>query len=1727
MRKYYFLWLWIVLPFLGLGQPFGNEWINYGQKYYKIKVAKDGIYRIDSLTLAKAGVPLNSINPKNLQLFFHGKQQYIYIQGEADGVFNKNDYLEFYGQHNDGSLDSVLFPAGLGSSNPYYSLFNDTSTYYLTWNSSLSNYRMSVKTDTSFSTHTAAPYFIAKTVSYGSTEYYGGRRYQMGGGLTASDPRYTGAEGWFFPEIDLNQTTTYSLNIPKSLIYNSGPAAIVKTAFAGESDAGFTPDHHIQITSSWGGASPITDTIFCDTFPVIRTQYNVAASLFATNNPSLTFYSANSKLSSNINTTGNITAVSYITTQYPHTPNMNGIYSSMLYVPDDTLGPTETYLNLNNFSVNVGDTTRLYDLTNHNRIVVVQSGGICKTLVPNGSKLKQCYLASDDSVYKVLNLIPAGVNGDFTQYAPIGRGGLPYIIITHPSLMSEASVYASYRSGTGYNVVLTNVEELYDQYGYGVEKDPVSIRNFCNYALHKWRTPPQYLLLIGKGIHAPLYRPDTAKYSYASALVPSMGYPSSDVLLTSGLTGNFLKPAIPTGRIAAANTLEISNYLSKVEYYESKSNMPALWQKNVVHFGGGADALEQAYILSLLGNYASIIEAPYFGANVYLFQKTTSAPIQLTLADSVTNLINNGVSIMTFFGHASGDNFDVNLDAPSDYNNVNKYPLIIADACFSGDIFQPVGYAVSSVSEQFVLDPKGSIGFIATDDIGSESYLYYYTKRLYQDIAKNMYRKSLGLCMQNTVNTVQSNDPTMIMTCLEMTLHADPAIAINWADSLPDYAVTDSSVYFTPGNVTTQLNTFKVSVVVSNLAEAINQPVQMVLTRTFPNGVVVNYDTTFKNIYYRDTITFTLPVDKIKGPGLNRFTVSVDPSNLLKEITKTNNQLITPAQLWITSGDIVPVYPYNFAIIPNDTATLKASTGDPNAPLRKYLFQVDTSGQFNSPWLKSQVVSSLGGVVCAAPGFWVNTPGVGITKSGSGNPFANTSGNRMLHLPVHGKGDRAFGGALTFTDSTVYYWRVMRDTSDTKDFPWEESSFQYIKGKTGWGQANYYQFVNNDYNYINTDIPHRKWDFSTTGKTLECYTFGMPVSNLNATNLYATLYKLDLTIQAYAGCQPYPGIYVAVIDQASATPWNNLTDFKDKYGEINYPGNGWGCHSGVNYIYWETDPAQMAGLNNLLNAVPAGDYILAYSWIQGGFQEWQDSTALRATFRALGASPNFGSKTLYPDTIPWIFFAQKGTPSSAIELKGNQSNDSMVHLTTVLPYKEDFGGMTTPLIGPAVKWDSLAWRQHSLVTKNKDSVRINVIGVDVNGNPKTLIAGITPAVASMYITSINAKLYPYLQLSMYCKDTLTHTPSQMNKWQVFFTPVPEVAVNPSIYSYFHKDSLNVGDTVNYKTVVQNISPYLMDSMLYNTWIVDAGNAIHYLPGKMTKKLKPGDTTMLSLKLPTTGYPGNNSVWIEVNPLSLPITRLEEYHFNNYTKESFYVVNDKINPLMDVTFDGIHILNNDIVSPHPNILIEVMDENKFLALNDPSDYAVYLRNLDSTVSRRIDFGPQMIFTPAVLPNNKCKILYTPTLADGTYQLSVQAKDRAGNLSGTNNYSINFQVVNKSMISNVLNYPNPFSTATRFVFTLTGDQVPTYFKIQIMTITGKVVREITESEIGPIHIGRNITDYAWDGTDQYGDKLANGVYLYRVVTSINGQGIDLYATDADQYFKKGWGKMYLIR
>jgi hypothetical protein len=263
----------------------------------------------------------------------------------------------------------------------------------------------------------------------------------------------------------------------------------------------------------------------------------------------------------------------------------------------------------------------------------------------------------------------------------------------------------------------------------------------------------------------------------------------------------------------------------------------------------------------------------------------------------------------------------------------------------------------------------------------------------------------------------------------------------------------------------------------------------------------------------------------------------------------------------------------------------------------------------------------------------------------------------------------------------------------------------------------------------------------------------------------------------------------------------------------------------------------------------------------------------------------------------------------------------------------------------------------------------------------------------------------------------------------------------------------------------------------------------------------------------------------VNPRLQP----EQNYANNIFEVPFRVNRDRIHPVLDVTFDGVRIMDGDIVSPSPLVAVSLKDENRIQIRRDTVGLELYLKKpCQACAFERISLGsPDVRWAPAG-PENNFLLEYNPkNLPDGTYTLRVQGGDVSGNASGTEPYQISFEVVNESRITHFYPYPNPFSSNTRFVFTLTGAQVPDQVKIQIMTVSGKVVREITQDELGPIRIGNNVSSYAWEGTDEFGDKLANGVYLYRVITKINGQLVEHRATAGDKAFRQEYGKLYILR
>jgi hypothetical protein len=531
--------------------------------------------------------------------------------------------------------------------------------------------------------------------------------------------------------------------------------------------------------------------------------------------------------------------------------------------------------------------------------------------------------------------------------------------------------------------------------------------------------------------------------------------------------------------------------------------------------------------------------------------------------------------------------------------------------------------------------------------------------------------------------------------------------------------------------------------------------------------------------------------------------------------------------------------------------------------------------------------------------------------------------------------------------------------------------------------------------------------------------------------------------------------------------------------------------------------------------------------------QWKDDTLTLGSGNSLYhklRSIGFTEIDSFTSNKPLLYFFRKGvssfTPTQIVGPKDSSYIDQSFALNTTTTT----GTIESPVYGPAARWTALHWRGNTVdPLPLMDKVSVEVWGIKSDGTTD-MLATVAPA-EDTSLAFIDAAIYPNIRLKMNNSDPTYATPYQLRYLRVNADYVPEGAVAPNIL-FKMKDSVEQGERIDFALAFKNISQTAFDSMMKIKFtITDRNNVTTPITIPKGKILVSGDTLSVHYTIDTRNYPGYNILFVEFNPDN---DQREQYHYNNVLYKGFYVREDRINPLLDITFDGVHILNKDIVSSKPAILVKLKDESRYLELKDTSLIKVQVRFPNDPNLHSYYFGDTMHFNPANLNSgeNTASIDFKPYFPeDGEYELIVSGKDEVGNTAGALDYRILFNVVNKPMISNLLNYPNPFTTSTAFVFTVTGSEVPQNIRIQILTITGKVVREVTRNELGPIHIGRNITEFKWDGTDMYGQKLANGVYIYRVITNLNGKSLDKYRTQdldkTDKYFNKGYGKMYLMR
>ena len=221
-------------------------------------------------------------------------------------------------------------------------------------------------------------------------------------------------------------------------------------------------------------------------------------------------------------------------------------------------------------------------------------------------------------------------------------------------------------------------------------------------------------------------------------------------------------------------------------------------------------------------------------------------------------------------------------------------------------------------------------------------------------------------------------------------------------------------------------------------------------------------------------------------------------------------------------------------------------------------------------------------------------------------------------------------------------------------------------------------------------------------------------------------------------------------------------------------------------------------------------------------------------------------------------------------------------------------------------------------------------------------------------------------------------------------------------------------------------------------------------------------------------------------------------------------NDGKGPEIEVYFDDATLENTTLLNPNSLLIIKLSDETGINTTGTGVGHKLE-GILNEKFSEPIDFTN--FFTGDLDAGGKTgSIRYQfNKLETGDYQMQIKAWDVFNNPSSELIY---FTVVagNDLFITDVYNYPNPFSSNTTFTFQKNSVNSLVDVDIKIYSVAGRLIRNLEVKNQSD-----NFIKVDWDGRDQDGNQIANGAYLYKLIVK---------STDG-AFNKSVLGKLAIVR
>ena len=659
-------------------------------------ISRDGWYRVTYAQLKAAGVPVDFLNPKRLQLFCKGEEIPIYFSGDGDSRFETNEAIEFWGERN----RNTYFP---GAEDIFYDPFSWNSVYVLVWNQK-TGLRYGVQNSLSSTGRRPPkkPFYFRRKIHVEEDHSY----YRLGW-ATAGSQR----DHWFNTQIASGELKNIPLDLPISYPYSLEPIHITLW-FHGRT----INQHRIEVylnrhyigAGEWFGP---------EKFKFTAEINDAGGAILAAERHTLTIANRSPDEL-------DFVLYNYLDIDYPQAYEAKNNFLLFKKPANENAG----FFNfrLKNFTDPRIEIFKIGAYRMFNADILETQDSLHQVTYQVRFQ-DECYSTDD----RYVALTPAKKMSPDTLFTyrtdavlTSRNNQADYLIIT-PAKFSESTKlqeFIQFRAQK-YQVKLVKTEDIYRQFNFGIP-GPEGIKNFLQYTQKFWRRPaPAYVLLAGDGNYnyrsaaaqrknyVPVYHYQTYKFGAAA----------SDNWYVTDENGH-LSDHLHIGRWPVKNSSDLEIMVDKTISYES-SNLPDRWQNRLFFIAGNGQ-----YFRDQTSDILHQIAPPAFFTD-----QLHSSPVNDPFFGDTERLIetwNEGVAYVNFRGHGGGavwaDNLLFRFEDVARLNNQNRLPFVTSMTCFTCAFD-----GNSNLGESLLLYPDGgAVAMLGASGVGWIWNDYYLLREL-------------------------------------------------------------------------------------------------------------------------------------------------------------------------------------------------------------------------------------------------------------------------------------------------------------------------------------------------------------------------------------------------------------------------------------------------------------------------------------------------------------------------------------------------------------------------------------------------------------------------------------------------------------------------------------------------------------------------------------------------------------------------------------------------------------------------------------------------------------------------------------------------------------------------------------------------------------------------------------------------------------------------------------